>query len=109
MKSILAITLAFTLTATLLAANSTEAESSDADMKMSKEQEDLQLLDQILNDYFYLHSRQIFDTDTINMAGKRILIKYLYVRLIRIRTRVVEALEKKNAPKKNGYMHWRQG
>ena len=109
MKSFLAITLALTFAATFLAVNSKEIESSNADMKMSKEQEDLEILDQILNDYFHLHSRRIFDAVAISMAGKRILIKYLFVRLIRIRTRVVEALEKKNAPKKNGYMHWRQG
>ena len=107
MKIILALTLTFTLTTNLLMVNSQETDISDN--ISSRQKEDLQLLDQVLIDYFYLHSRKILKSDTINTTGKRVLIKYLYVRLIRIRMRVVEALEKKNANKKTGYMHWRQG
>jgi len=70
----------------------------------------ISLLDQQLQQIFFLQAKKIFESNT-NIFAKRILLKFLFIKLMRTRQRIIDGTMEQNTTKKSGsgYMHWRQG
>ena len=70
-------------------------------------------LDKEISDSFSLFSKKILKSKSINKTGKKILLTYLIIRLIRMRQKLIEMTEVEMGiagKKKMGkYMHWRHG
>jgi hypothetical protein len=69
-------------------------------------------LDKQLLILFKIHARKILESPKINRMEKKILKKYLIIRLVRMKQKLIEMalneLEKKKKTSGN-YMHWRHG
>jgi hypothetical protein len=70
-------------------------------------------LDQEIVGSYSVLSKKILESKTINKTGKKILLTYLIIRLMRMRQRLIEMTEVEmgiTGKKKMGnYMHWRHG
>ena len=81
--------------------------TNQADINMDEINHSTLVLDQQLESIFYFFAEKILNS-SMNRASKSILLKYLLIKLMRWRQRVVVGTPEKTT-KKSGYMHWRHG